>query len=257
MTLSTTPQVTGTGAPRSLHEVCEDARRGHCGYCSAMASELCGFSGTGPNGYHVARFAWAEANGLISAADFDTALEAVAAAPFSNATVIYDHERRSAMGTQDSTAAKPLGPFETSGDAQRAVRPDDGSFTGREALLDFLKDTLRAAWVDLGGWDWTVLRWLADLDVQTVAAVAGWVGRANRQLLNETAVTVTTTQAALIAKALADAETYRRPHAEDWCADCETAPQGACEDHLNDLDQADAYRDLAAELARALQEGLR
>jgi hypothetical protein len=44
--------------PRGLHEICEDARRGQCGYCCAMSSEPCAFSGTGPDGYHVARFAW-------------------------------------------------------------------------------------------------------------------------------------------------------------------------------------------------------
>jgi hypothetical protein len=50
--------------PRSLHEICEDARRGQCGLCCAMPGEPCAFSGTGPDGYHVARFAWAEAGVL-------------------------------------------------------------------------------------------------------------------------------------------------------------------------------------------------
>jgi hypothetical protein len=78
-----------------------------------------------------------------------------------------------------------LGPFETSSDAMLAVRPEDGSFAGREALFDLLKDTLQAAGVSLAGWDWTVLRWLAGLDVQTVAPIAGWVGRASGQLAGE------------------------------------------------------------------------
>jgi hypothetical protein len=50
-------------------------------------------------------------------------------------------------------------------------------------------------------------------------------------------------------QALEDAEGYRRLRADAWCAACQDAPQGACNDHVNDLTLADAYRDLAAELA--------
>jgi hypothetical protein len=63
-------------------------------------------------------------------------------------------------------------------------------------------------------------------------------------------VTITTAQAAVIAQALDDAESYRRKRAADWCSDCETAPEGACQDHLDDLDAADAY----AELGRRMQQ---
>ena len=62
-------------------------------------------------------------------------------------------------------------------------------------------------------------------------------------------ITITTAQAAVIAQALGDAEHYRRKRAADWCGDCAASPAVACDDHLDDLDQADAYRDLAAELA--------
>jgi hypothetical protein len=50
--------------------------------------------------------------------------------------------------------------------------------------------------------------------------------------------------------ALADAEAFRRKRAEAWCAGCETSAAGACSDHLDDLDAADAYRDLAAKLGK-------
>lgn len=62
-------------------------------------------------------------------------------------------------------------------------------------------------------------------------------------------VTITTAQAAVIAQALTDAASYRRKHVEDWCADCEAHPAGACETHVNDLDQADAYEALLRALA--------
>lgn len=63
-------------------------------------------------------------------------------------------------------------------------------------------------------------------------------------------VAITTAQAVIVRQALADAEQYRRMRAAAWCANCATAPAGACKSHLDDLDAADAYRDLAAELAK-------
>jgi len=98
--------------------------------------------------------------------------------------------------------------------------------------------------VEVGGWDQVVLGWLAGQDVQTVAAVAGWVARSA-----PACVVFTAGKEAVVARALADAETYRRKRAENWCGDCAAAPAGGCDDHLDDLDQADSYRDLAAELA--------
>ena len=77
-------------APRGLHAICEDARRGQCDHCSAMPGEPCAFSGTGPDGYHVARFTWARAHDLISVLDVGAVLWTVAATPFTTLTVIYD-----------------------------------------------------------------------------------------------------------------------------------------------------------------------
>jgi hypothetical protein len=57
--------------------------------------------------------------------------------------------------------------------------------------------------------------------------------------------------AAVLGQAIADAEAYRRKRAGDWCADCAGSPAEACDTHLDDLDQADAY----AELGRQMQEG--
>jgi hypothetical protein len=65
-----------------------------------MPDEPCAFSGTGPDGYHVARFARAERNGLITAADFDVAV--VTAGAFGARTVIYDTE-----GTAMTITQKP------------------------------------------------------------------------------------------------------------------------------------------------------
>jgi hypothetical protein len=306
---SATPQAPGAPA-RSLHEICEDTRRGQCGLCSAMPSEACAFSGTGPDGYHVARFAWAEARGLISTADVAAVLETIAGRPFGNATVIYDGQPEGAMNLAgDDQVPGPLGPFATSGDALLALRPEDGSYTGREALFDLLKRTLHETDVTLAGWDWCVLRWLAGQDVQTVAAIAGWVGRSNgdlrvygggeglephcaecghwigmfygmdgwhhfrgdpapggqRQLFDAghqaapawcepPGRAISPADASVLGQALADAEAYRRERAAGWCADCQEHPAGACEGHVDDLDQADAYRQLADALEAVRDE---
>jgi hypothetical protein len=67
-------------------------------------------------------------------------------------------------------------------------------------------------------------------------------------------VTLTKADIVTIAQALADAEGWRRLCVDQWCARCENAPKGRCDDHLADLDLADAYGDLAAELADVLPE---
>ena len=66
------------------------------------------------------------------------------------------------------------------------------------------------------------------------------------ELPGEAIVVLNGDQAATVAQALADAQQYRRDRAAAWCADCQGHPAGACED----LDQADAYRALAAEFGR-------
>jgi hypothetical protein len=66
-----------------------------------------------------------------------------------------------------------------------------------------------------------------------------------------TEVTLTAAQAAVMARALIDAEHYRRDSATAWCADCAATRGGACPDHVAFLAPVNAYRQLAAELAHA------
>jgi len=73
---------------RWVHAMCQAARKADCGYCCAFPGEPCAFSGTGPDGYHAARFRVAAKSGLISAADLAAILD-TAVAP-ADATVIYD-----------------------------------------------------------------------------------------------------------------------------------------------------------------------
>lgn len=61
-------------------------------------------------------------------------------------------------------------------------------------------------------------------------------------------VTLSGAQLVIILTALADAETYVTERAAAWCDACESAPEGACTEHVEDLDQADVYRQLAREI---------
>ena len=70
------------------------------------------------------------------------------------------------------------------------------------------------------------------------------------------AITLTAAQAAVVTKALADAEQYRRDFAATWCADCAATRDRACPDHVAFVAPADAYRDLAAHLAHSLAKSV-
>ena len=92
----------GPPAARSLHEICQAARRGTCGpSCGALPGDECVFT-TAPasvpvtlgtpmqpvRGYHVSRSARAHSHGLITAAEL--AAVTGTAGPPAPATVIYD-----------------------------------------------------------------------------------------------------------------------------------------------------------------------
>jgi hypothetical protein len=174
-------------------------------------------------GYHVSRFAWAQSHGLITAAEFAAVTDATGS--FTPATVIYDTMQGGAM----SGDRRVLGPFETASEARLALRPADGSFLAAESRLGLLTDTLRAAGVELGQWDRAVARWLAGLDVQTIAPVIGWVSRAGRE-----------PAPGLIVQALADAIAYQTA-LTSGCPDCARAAPEGCADHREDVARAAEY----------------
>ena len=99
-----------------------------------------------------------------------------------------------------------------------------------ESRLGLLTETLRAAGVDLGQWDRQVARWLAGLDVSTIAPVVGWVSRAGRE-----------PAPGLLARALADAIAYQTA-LTSWCPDCSKAAPEGCADHREDAARAAEYQ---------------
>jgi hypothetical protein len=224
-------------AARSLHDICEAARRGTCGpFCGALPGEECvvtsapvsvPVTGDTPvrpvRGYHMARFARAQSHGLISAAEF--AAVTGTAGSVTPARVIFDTGPEGTTG-RDRTVP---GPFETSSQALRALRPEDGSFFGPEPRADLLTDTLGAAGVELGEWDRAILRWLAGLDVQTIPPVIGWVSRAGRAPMS-----------AVLVQALADAIAHRTALTAG-CPDCSKAAPEGCAGHREDAARAAEY----------------
>jgi hypothetical protein len=81
---------TPTVADRTLHDIFEDAKRADCAYCAALAGEVCAYSGTGPDGLHVGKFAAARKARLISGEDFAAVLRH--AQFFTVSTVVYDEK---------------------------------------------------------------------------------------------------------------------------------------------------------------------
>ena len=71
---------------RALRRLCTSARSVPCGHCAAPAGQPC-LTSRGQEGYHLARFARARTNGLITADGMAAAL--MAAGPvFTRASVI-------------------------------------------------------------------------------------------------------------------------------------------------------------------------
>ena len=62
------------------------------------------------------------------------------------------------------------------------------------------------------------------------------------------AAALTAAQLPTVLAALDDAATFRTERASAYCYACSGHPAGACEEHVDDLDQADAYRQLATTL---------
>jgi hypothetical protein len=241
---TTLTTITSPPAARSLHDICEAARLGDCGpFCGALPGDECvvtsapvsvPVTGDTPmrpaRGYHMARFARAESRGLISAAEFAAVTQT--AGSVTPAAVIFDPGQEGTTG-RDRTV---LGPFETSSQALLALRPH-GSFAGPEPRAELLQATLSAAGVELGEWDRAILRWLAGLDVQTIAPVIGWVSRAGRGPVP-----------GVLVRALADAIAYQTA-LTSGCPDCADAAPEGCADHREDAARAAEYERALRSLA--------
>jgi hypothetical protein len=59
---------------------------------------------------------------------------------------------------------------------------------------------------------------------------------------------LTPSQLGIVLFALDDAAAFREQRAAEWCGDCETVPDGACDSHVDGLAAAGTYRQLARQL---------
>ena len=224
---------TSPPAARSLHEICEAARRGNCGpFSGALPGDECVFT-TVPvsvpvtkdtpmqpaRGYHVSRFAWAKSHGLISAAEFAAVTDAVGS--FTPAMVIYDTIRAGAIsGDRRVWARSRPRPRRCSRSGQRTgpLAPSPARPADRDAPRRRGRSRQ---------WDREVARWLAELDVHTAGPRMGqprWPR----------------TRARFIVRAFADAIAYQTA-LTSGCPDCaEAAPEG-CADHREDAARAAEY----------------
>ena len=151
------------------------------------------------------------------------------------------------------------GPFETEQQAldlpavqaiYAAARASHRRGAMAEHSQRLLDEACTAAGATPGAYDHRILTWLAGWEPQTCAVVAALITRAHAAGLTRAGDHVLTAeQATLVTRALADAQTYRMREAAEYCADCETHPRGACDDHLDDIAAARAYHDLAVGLA--------
>ena len=148
-----------------------------------------------------------------------------------------------------------MGPFGTEREARVAALADTGpgDATLSAANRRMLDEACSAARVPLGAYDRRILAWLASWEPSTCAVITGLIARSYDAGAARAgaSVTLTAEQLATVLDALADAEEYRRKEAAQWCADCESSPAEACEQHLDDLDAASAYEALGAELGGA------
>ena len=80
---------------------------------------------------------------------------------------------------------------------------------------------------------------------------AHWSGRLGAALESVLALPVaglSPAQQSTVLAALDDAATFRTERAAAYCYACSGHPAGACDEHVDDLDQAGAYRQVAREI---------
>jgi hypothetical protein len=148
------------------------------------------------------------------------------------------------------------GPFETEREARElpAVQAIYAAFRADPGVGRMAPDTHKmligacvAAGVELGAYDRRILLWLSGWEPQTCAVIAGLISRAHdaEAARAGTGVTLTAEQVTTVLAALADAQAHRMREADEFCADCETSPAGACWRHLSDLEAAQVYHEIA------------
>ncbi len=153
------------------------------------------------------------------------------------------------MTMTETIAQRPVasGPFESESQACEYARSVVGLLAhtpSESANRHVLMTAIEAAGITLGGYDRRIVDWLAAWEPAPCAVIAGLITRARARQ----APALTRAQLGIVLGALADAVAYRTSGADARCEDCMAHPAGCCDRHADELDQADAYRQLAREL---------
>ena len=145
-------------------------------------------------------------------------------------------------------AVPPAGPFETREQATQAaagihaaMRADTLGGAMTRAGRDLIRGACQAAGVTLGAYDARIVEWLAGIEPEYAAVIAGLVERA--------AVALTDAQREALRLALADAFAHREGKSYVRCADCDASPVSLCDEHAADFDRIESYATLAREQA--------
>lgn len=91
-------------------------------------------------------------------------------------------------------------------------------------------------------------RWQPESDHDSredAAARVAWLNGSGEPPAPPAGLLVTPRDRRLLLAALADAATYRTERAGQWCEICESADAGACDEHADDVGQAEQFRALA------------
>lgn len=105
----------------------------------------------------------------------------------------------------------------------------------------------------VGGYD-PAGRWQPESDhdsPQEAAQRVAWLNGSGEPPAAAAGLLLTPRDRLLLLAALADAAAYRDDRAGTCCEACESADAGACDEHADDADQAEAYRVLAARIGGA------
>lgn len=147
------------------------------------------------------------------------------------------------------------GPYDTEQEARAGAHRVVAREPGRSILTpggnhELLARALADAGVELGDYDRRILSWMAGWSDAVCAVVAGWIARAARERKERPSAPVsplmlTPRDRRSVLAAIAEAAEAREARASAWCDQCREAAAGMCDEHADDIDQAEAYRALA------------
>ena len=147
------------------------------------------------------------------------------------------------------------GPYDTEREARAAahavVTPEPGwSILRKSGNHEVLARALADAGVELGAYDTRIAAWLSGWEDSVCAVVAGWIARAARERKERPSapgspLMLTPRDRRSVLAAIAEAAEAREARASAWCDQCREAAAGMCDEHADDIDQAEAYRALA------------